>query len=138
MTLPMHDLKVLLVDDVPQAAKLLQMVFNGLGVHQVFIARDGLAAQEFLDAADDGEQVDLIVCDWKMPRMSGLALLRQVRTVYPDMPFMMVTGNAEAESVKAAIELGVDAYITKPFSPRQVQEKLLVMMNSIERKAAAN
>lgn len=133
----MHDLKVLLVDDVPQAARLLQMVFNGLGVHQVFIACDGMAAQEFLDAADDDEQVDLIVCDWKMPRMSGLALLRQVRTVYPEMPFMMVTGNAEAESVKEAIELGVDAYITKPFSPRQVQEKLLVMMNGIERKAAA-
>ena len=54
------------------------------------------------------------------------------------MPFMMVTGNAEAESVKAAIELGVDAYITRPFSPRQVQEKLLVMMNSMERKAATN
>jgi CheY-like chemotaxis protein len=137
MTIPMHDLKVLLVDDMPQAAKLLQMVLNGLGVHQVFIAHDGMAAQEFLDAADDDEQVDLIVCDWKMPRMSGLALLRQVRTVYPEMPFMMVTGNAEAESVKEAIELGVDAYITKPFSPRQVQEKLLVMMNGIERKAAA-
>ena len=136
MSIPLRDLKVLLVDDVPQAAKLLQMVFNGLGVHQVFIANDGMSAQEFLDAADDGEQVDLIVCDWKMPRMSGLDLLRQVRTVYPEMPFMMVTGNAEADSVKAAIELGVDAYITKPFSPRQVQEKLLTMMNIIEQKAA--
>jgi two-component system chemotaxis response regulator CheY len=132
MTLPLSDLRVLLVDDMPQAAKLLQMVFNGIGIHQVFVAKDGMEAQEFLDAAD--EPMDLIVCDWQMPRMTGLELHAQVRTTFPQMPFMMVTGNAEAESVRAAIALGVNAYITKPFSPAQVQEKLMALINSIENK----
>ena len=123
------DLKVLVVEDSPAAAKLLQMVLAGLGIHQTFIARDGKAAQDFLDAADD--LVDLIICDWKMPRMSGLELLCQVRTVYPEMPFMMVTGNADLESVRAAKKSSVDAYITKPFSARQVQSKLLALTNNM-------
>jgi CheY-like chemotaxis protein len=123
------DLKVLVVEDSPAAAKLLQMVLAGLGIHQTFIARDGKAAQDFLDAADD--LVDLIIWDWKMPRMSGLELLCQVRTVYPEMPFMMVTGNADLESVRAAKKPGVDAFITKPFSARQVQSKLLALTNNM-------
>lgn len=123
------DLKVLVVEDSPAAAKLLQMVLAGLGIHQTFIARGGKAAQDFLDAADD--LVDLIICDWKMPRMSGLELLCQVRTVYPEMPFMMVTGNADLESVRAAKKPGVDAFITKPFSARQVQSKLLALTNNM-------
>ena len=123
------DLKVLVVEDSPAAAKLLQMVLAGRGIHQTFIARDGKVAQDFLDAADD--LVDLIICDWKMPRMSGLELLCQVRTVYPEMPFMMVTGNADLESARAAKKSGVDAYITKPFSARQVQSKLLALTNNM-------
>lgn len=125
----LHDLKVLVVEDSPAAAKLLQMVLAGLGIHQAFVAKDGKAAQDFLDAADD--LVDLIICDWKMPRMSGLELLCQVRTVYPDMPFMMVTGNNDFESVKIAKESGVNAYITKPFSASQVQSKLLALTSKM-------
>ena len=63
--------------------------------------------------------------------MRGLELLCQVRTVYPEMPFMMVTGNADLESVRAAKKSGVDAYITKPFSARQVQSKLLALTNNM-------
>ena len=124
------DLKVLVVEDSPAAAKLLQMVLAGLGIHQTFIARDGKAAQDFLDAADD--LVDLIICDWNMPRMTGIELLCQVRTVYPDMPFMMVTGNSDFESVKTAMDAGVNAYITKPFSAGQVETKLLALTSGMD------
>ena len=55
------DLKVLVVEDSPAAAKLLQMVLAGLGIHQTFIARDGKVAQDFLAAADD--LVALILCE---------------------------------------------------------------------------
>ena len=129
----LSDLKVLVVEDSPAAAKLLQMVLAGLGIHQTFIARDGKAAQDFLDAADD--LVDLIICDWKMPRMSGLELLCQVRTVDPEIPFMMVTGNADLESVQAAKKSGVDAYITKPFSPKELVARIKAVMRRISQMA---
>jgi two-component system chemotaxis response regulator CheY len=129
MASSLNELKVLVVEDSPAAAKLLQMVLAGLGIHQSFVAQDGKAAQDFLDAADD--LVDIIICDWQMPRMSGLELLCQVRTVYPDMPFMMVTGNNDIESVKIAKQSGVNAYITKPFSAAQVQSKLLAITNKM-------
>ncbi len=125
----MNELTVLVVDDVHHARNLTKMVLSGLGVHQVFTANDGLEAHEFLESS--GAQVDLIVCDWRMPRMSGLELLEKVRATSPDMPFIMVTGNADMESVKAASEFEVSAYIRKPYSPQQFEEKLLAVLENI-------
>lgn len=120
-----NDLRVLVVEDNAQARKMLKMVLGGMGIHQVYTAEDGRVALEFLDAAP--ELVDLIVCDWKMPRMTGLELLQQVRSVYDRMPFMMVTGNSDAASVKVAKEYGVNAYIGKPYSPQQLEQKLRIL-----------
>lgn len=129
MTIQLQDLKVLIVEDIPQAARLLQKVLAGLGVHQTYHSTDGREAQKFLDAADD--MVDLIICDWEMPHMTGIELLQQVRTVYPDMPFIMVTGNAEAQSVKAAIKYRVNGYIKKPYSPQQIADSLTTLAMTI-------
>jgi CheY-like chemotaxis protein len=108
-------LNVLVVDDNVQARAMMKLVLNGLGVNQKYTATNGRAAQDFLGSAE--EMVDLIVCDWRMPRMTGLELLQQVRTAHPDMPFMMVTGKADIDSVEAAKQYGVNAYVTNPFSP---------------------
>ena len=125
MTIPLQDLRVLIVEDDPQSAKFLQKVLAKLGVHQAYNSVDGREAQEFLDAADD--MVDLIICDWEMPRMTGIELLQQVRTVYPNMPFIMVTGNTDAESVKTAIKYHVNGYIGKPYSPQQIADSLTTL-----------
>ena len=63
--------------------------------------------------------------------MTGIELLQQVRTVYPDMPFIMVTGNAEAQSVKAAIKYRVNGYIKKPYSPQQIADSLTTLAMTI-------
>ena len=75
--------------------------------------------------------IDLIICDWRMPRMSGLELLIEVRDEYPDMPFMMVTGNSDMESVSAAARHDVSAYIRKPYSPQQFKEKLMAVLDKL-------
>ena len=124
-----NELTVLVVDDVVQARNLTKMILSGLGVYQVFTANDGVEAQEFLESS--GAQIDLIVCDWRMPRMTGLELLQEVRRFYPDMPFMMVTGNADMESVKLANKLEVSAYIRKPYSPQQFEEKLIALLDKL-------
>ncbi len=129
MTIQLQDLKVLIVEDNPQAAKLLKKVLGGLGIHQAFCSADGREAQQFLDAADD--LVDLIICDWEMPNMTGIELLQQVRTVYPEMPFIMVTGNAEAESVEIAARYQVSGYIKKPYSPQQIADSLTTLVMAL-------
>jgi CheY-like chemotaxis protein len=125
----LNDLRVLVVEDNRQARQMMKMVLGGMGIHQVYTAEDGRAALEFLDAAP--ELIDLIVCDWKMPRMTGIELLQQVRSVYADMPFMMVTGNADLASVKAAKDSGVNAYIGKPYSPQQLEQKVRVLAEGL-------
>ena len=129
MITQLHDLRVLIVEDNPQAAKLLQKVLAGLGVHQAYRSADGREAQQFLDAAND--MVDVIICDWEMPNMTGIELLQQVRMVYPDMPFIMVTGNAEAESVEIAARYQVSGYIKKPYAPQQIADSLTTLMMTL-------
>ena len=124
-----NELTVLVVDDYSQARELTKMILSGLGVHQVFTAKDGREAHDFL--VSSGARVDLIICDWRMPRMTGLELLQQVRAVYPDMPFIMVTGNADSDSVKAAGELDVSAYIRKPYSPQQFEKKVMAVLDGL-------
>ncbi len=86
-------------------------------------------AQTFLDEAP--ELIDLIVCDWRMLNMTGLELLQQVRSTYPDMPFMMLTGKTDLQSVKVAREFGVDAYVAKPYSPQQLEKKLIALVGGL-------
>ncbi len=121
----MEDLKVLIVEDQSEARAMMRNMLSQLGITQIFEAPDGREALAFADAAFDF--IDLIVCDWNMPNMSGVEFLRQIRTVDPQMPFLMVSGRSDMESVVEAKTCGVTAYIKKPFSPAQLEAKLRIM-----------
>lgn len=121
-------LKVLVVDDQPEIRSLVREVLADAGITQVFEAADGKAALQFVDA--DFDMVNLIVCDWNMPGMTGIDFLRQIRSVFPELPFLMVTGRCDKKSVVEAKSAGVTAYIRKPFSPGQLETKLRAMMDS--------
>ena len=54
-----------------------------------------------------------------------------MRTVYPNMPFIMVTGNADLESVKAAARYRVSGYIKKPYSPQQIADSLTTLVMTL-------
>ncbi len=122
-------LMVLVVEDDPLARKILERVLGAFGVSQVFTADDGKYAQEFLETS--GLLVDIIICDWRMPRMSGLELLQRIRITHPDMPFMMLTGSRDMESVMAAKKFNVDAYVAKPYTPQILKQKLVELANNI-------
>lgn len=64
-----------------------------------------------------------------MPKMTGVEFLRQLRTVDGDLPFLMVTGRADMESVVEAKSSGVTGYIRKPYSPVQLEAKLRILMS---------
>ena len=122
----LEDLKILIVEDQAEARAMLRNMLAELGVTQIFEAKDGREALAFVDSAFDF--IDMIVCDWNMPGLSGVEFLRQLRTVDPAMPFLMVTGRSDMESVVEAKSSGVTGYIRKPFSPVQLEAKLRIIL----------
>ncbi|WP_413205104.1 response regulator [Rhodospirillum sp. A1_3_36] len=119
--------RVLVVDDEESAAAYVRMVLDDMGVQNVIVATDGLDAMRRIEGQE--KDIDLIICDWMMPNMSGLEFLQQVRSISPKVPFLMVTALATVETVKKAMEHEVTAYIAKPFPPEQLEEKILVLLN---------
>ena len=121
------DFVVLVVEDQPQARKVLQMALNELGIDQVFTAADGYEALQFLGSC--GDMVNIIICDWNMPNLTGIELLNQIRSTDPNIPFLMLTGRADQESVMEAKIGGVSAFIAKPYSVKELEKKLLYLQH---------
>lgn len=120
-------LRVLLAEDEDAARSYMEMILRDLGVTDITLARDGQEALEIFSGHEDS--FDLIICDWKMPRLSGVGFLKQVRAVRPNLPYLMVTALATLIAVEEAMAHDVTAYIAKPFPPEQLEEKVLVLIN---------
>ncbi len=120
----MLDLKIniLIVDDFQTMRKIIRNALNEIGFSNIFQADNGLAALETLK----NEKIQLIISDWNMPEMSGIELLRAVRTSeeWKDMHFIMVTAEGQKENVIEALKNKVSNYIVKPFTPATLAEKI--------------
>ena len=123
-------LKILVVDDQPDMRSMVRGMLSDMGITQIFEASDGREALTFADAAID--MIDIVICDWNMPKLSGIELLRQMRSVMPTLPFLMLTGRGDIDSVAEAKSAGVTAYIRKPFSPANLEIKLRVINSKLE------
>lgn len=124
-------LKILVVDDQPDMRSMVRGMLGDMGITQIFEASDGREALSFADAAID--MIDIVICDWNMPKLSGIELLRQMRSVMPDLPFLMLTGRGDLDSVAEAKSAGVTAYIRKPFSPANLEIKLRVISSKLDK-----
>lgn len=122
----LKQIKVLLVEDDLFAQRLTRGVLTQLGIQSLTVVEDGAAAIRMLD--DTETRFDLIVSDWNMPNVTGLELLRHVRRTWANMPFLMLTGNANEEFVRTARDNRVDAYVIKPFSPAQLRQKICAIL----------
>ena len=114
--------RVLIAEDEPLAAKLARGALRLMGITQVVVAEDGLEAMKQL--AEHNGDFQLIISDWNMPNMTGIEFLRTVRKLYPTMPFIMLTSNANKEFVLAAAKHRINGYIAKPFSLDQMRQKV--------------
>jgi two-component system chemotaxis response regulator CheY len=116
------NIKILIVDDFSTMRKIIRNILTQLGFKNILEADDGTNALEILKK----EKVDLIISDWNMPKMSGLELLKAVRSDenLKDVPFVMVTAEAQKENILEAIKYKVNQYIVKPFTPETLKEKL--------------
>jgi two-component system chemotaxis response regulator CheY len=118
-------IRALVVDDNDYILKLLRVMLSEMGVSYIATARDAVEAMKAL--SNPGERINLIICDWNMPGITGLEFLRKIRSDRPQMPFLMVTGRNDEESVVQAKGAGVSAYLVKPFSPQLLAKTLKVM-----------
>lgn len=119
----MSKVSVLVVDD---ATFIRDLVKKGLRDHfpgvQIAEAVNGRKAQQLLGR----QSIDLILCDWEMPEMSGLELLSWCREQdnLKTLPFIMVTSRGDKDNVVQAIQAGVSDFIGKPFSNEQLVTKV--------------
>lgn len=90
---------------------------------------DGDRALEMFQA--DPNIVDFVVCDWMMPNMSGLELLKRVRELNSDIPFLMLTAKSTIDAVKSAMDAGVNQNLTKPFTPDDLQKRVRAMTKEL-------
>lgn len=116
------NMRVLIVDDYKTMLRIIRNLLKQIGFHNVEEASDGGAALEIMQS----EEIDLVISDWNMEPMTGLALLKQVRADanLKDTPFIMVTAESKTENVVAAKQAGVSNYIVKPFNAETLKSKM--------------
>jgi two-component system chemotaxis response regulator CheY len=115
-------MKVLVVDDFSTMRRIVKNILRQLGFENIVEADDGETAVRKLES----ERIDFVVSDWNMPKMSGLELLKWVRNhdEFKNLPFLMVTAEAQKENILEAVKFKVSQYIVKPFTAEIMQEKI--------------
>ena len=116
------NMKILVVDDFSTMRRIVKNILRQLGFVNIVEADDGATAVSLLER----ERVDLIISDWNMPNMTGIDLLRHVRSSeeLKDIPFLMVTAEAQQENIIEAVKAKVSNYIVKPFTADTLNEKI--------------
>jgi two-component system KDP operon response regulator KdpE len=111
-------LRVLIVDDEPPIRKLLRMGLSTQGYHTLE-APNAKAALEML-----GEKPDLVILDLGLPDMQGLDLLRTIRARNEQVPIVVLSSRGDEAAKVAALDLGADDYVTKPFGTEELLARL--------------
>jgi two-component system chemotaxis response regulator CheY len=124
----MNALSVLIVDDSSVMRKIVDRSLRqaGLQIKEVFEAGNGVEALARMQQT----RVDLILTDINMPAMDGLELVRQLQAVKnaQNVPIVMITTEAGEAHVVQALSHGASGYIRKPFSPDQIKERIIPLL----------
>ena len=115
-------MRILVVDDFGSMRKIIKGLLKQIGFQNIEEADDGSTALEKLKVGEFG----LIICDWNMPKVPGIEVLKAVRNdpQLKDLPFLMVTAEAKKDNVMEAVKAGVNQYIVKPFTAETLRKKL--------------
>ena len=118
--------RILVVDDETSMRQLLEITLRKEG-HRVTMAESGQKAVEAFSKA----AYDLVISDIKMPDMSGVEVLREVKQSAPETPVIMITAYSSAETAVEALRLGAYDYIAKPF---KIDELKVTIKNALEKQ----
>lgn len=116
------NMRVLVVDDFSTMRRIIKNILRQIGFTNIVEADDGTTAWDVLNK----DKIEFIISDWNMPQMTGIELLRKVRASeeFADLPFLMVTAEAQQENILEAVQAKVSNYIVKPFTAEVMKQKI--------------
>lgn len=124
-----EEVKILIVDDEAFMRNLLLKILEQEG-YQVNLSASSKEALEYLES----NSCEIVLSDVKMPEMSGFDLLKTIKERWPNTAVIMMTGYGDAYTIKEALMLGADEYITKPFKSHEIS---LIVERAYWRQLAA-
>lgn len=123
-------LTVLVVDDNYHMIGIVSAILRGFDIGQIFTAKDGASALEIIHTAE----IDVVITDYRMDFVDGEELVRLIRNCDDStnrfVPTIMLTGYSEMAKIVAARDAGVDEFVCKPVTAKQIYEKLVAVVNS--------
>ena len=130
--MPDYKMQILVVDGFSTMRRIVKNVLKQLGFENIDEAEDGVQALAQLTSGSYG----FVVTDWNMPTMDGLDFFKAARAepALKELPFLMVTAEAEKDKVITAIQAGVNNYIVKPFTAEVFKEKMDRIFEKLEKK----
>jgi DNA-binding NtrC family response regulator len=115
----MKNVRVLLVDDEERFVVSTRKFLTNRNF-EVLTAFNGMSALEMLEVND----IHVVVLDVKMPGMDGISVLKEIKTRFPLVEVVMLTGNATFESAVTGIKIGASDYLMKPAEPGELVQKI--------------
>jgi len=120
---------VIIVEDIAPMRTIIRTVLKSMKIEDIIEASNGADALRILQKLFNekhGKKVDLIICDWNMPKMTGIELLTAIRRDknFSKLPFLMLTAQANAEHLQQAVTAGASDYVVKPFQSKILEEKV--------------
>jgi len=118
--------RILVAAGDPTTRMFIEGILSNLGFAQVTFVDNGQRAWSEIVNGEPGKKFDLVVCDWEVPELSGIELLRKIRAYGPThlLPFTLLTWQKTRQQVVEAISAGVTNYIAKPFTPETFATKV--------------
>lgn len=122
-------LKFLVVDDSVTMRRIVANSLKAIGYEALVEAGDG---REALSKLSSDESINFIITDWNMPEVSGLELVKSIRSTdkFAKLPILMVTTRGLKEDIVEALQARVNNYIVKPFTPQILREKIDQILTS--------
>ena len=121
--------RVLIVDDEAEVRKTLTDILRAMRYAEPLEVEEVSDGRGALDAVVR-QRPDLVLLDLQMPRMDGLALLKQIREVEPRLPIVVISATRENKTSSEALRNGAVAYLPKPFDPRHVEMLVTTFLDS--------
>jgi CheY-like chemotaxis protein len=127
----LHQLNYLVVDDLELMRAVTVNQLRGMGCEKIRVARNGAEALDMLRA----NKFDAVLSDWNMPVMSGLELLKALRSdaKLAKIPFLMITAEAERQRIEEVISAGVNGLLVKPYNAGSLLTRLERMLDPQKR-----
>ena len=117
---------ILIVEDAISMRHTIKASLRKQGFNSLIEGGDGEHALKLMKS----KKINLVICDWMMPNMSGPELFEHIQSdkKYKNMPFILLTGNDQKGSVTEALKMGIKHYVVKPFNPQKLSEKVFDLL----------